>query len=976
MENKEAAMKWEQEAVEELVEDETRLIVRKSTHRKDNEAAEISALDNIAQVSNGVSESNGHAGEAANGVQNGDFCHGEELKVEEPGRVHNIEQSGGVFEVGSNGAIEEDSTHEPGREEELDLEGVPSTGPEGINGDPKPENVLIFYDRDEGIWKCRICSWTYRNESICVDHIQNHKGQMHKLMNVKTLNFESEGVESTHTHIAKQTLKDPEDDTAFKITSLDSLIQNQDTPAITSTFEAHIENDNFLSSNTQPSQNLFQDHGGSHQSSTEIQSVEVDLINEDDLEVEEFDVERVLQKQATHDLYCPNCNSCITKRVILRKRKRRNRISDEDVQRNKKEFVLTSKLDAHTVQLPRDQIQHNDEVGENVDQLIRVDEDDRSQGPAIFRCLSCFSFFIPIGNGLSKLFGEKKGKEDVVDEQISNMKERGSSSKFASTKQKTVAEQGSSSQTDAGVVASSNLNGQIGQPSVVAKSDGLSLDFEGNEEITENNDTLKSRPEILSIPQQIPLSNGKVTIAIRDKSDTETNGRVDAAMENFDLHTKDQLNEPKYASPESNQSVTSVPIINQFTNEESVEDAVSYPEDCGLKLLISSNNGCLASEDSEKSQIANQSMQLGVNGASTDKEAIHVSAASLSVLNVADVNGQMNASLSVVFEKNAKDAAPIESVLENKNPNFRNNEKSGEVYPSEVPQLIFTKTKLEVPSNRSPNVDNVSYSPAGQGKDAVIMIDAAQPTESSEIVPDVIHPTETTLSQATTQTSIAGRDGRKETEIEVIKSIVYGGLAESITSLSVVSSAAGGGAATLNVLALGMANLIGGLFVICHNIWELRGERKEQFTNRISGVADEGVRYKELLGRRENFILHATVAIISYLVFGLVPPAVYGFTFRKTDDKQLKLVVVAAASIMCIAVLAIGRAYVRRPPKPYLKTVLRFVILGFMVSGVGYAAGDLVARLLEKLGLFQSDTGMALGLLSSAEIVPPAWASY
>ncbi|KAL6006691.1 hypothetical protein ACLOJK_032184 [Asimina triloba] len=36
----------------------------------------------------------------------------------------------------------------------------------------------------------------------------------------------------------------------------------------------------------------------------------------------EMDVERVLEEQDTHDLYCPNCNSCITKRVILRKRKR------------------------------------------------------------------------------------------------------------------------------------------------------------------------------------------------------------------------------------------------------------------------------------------------------------------------------------------------------------------------------------------------------------------------------------------------------------------------------------------------------------------------------------------------------------------------------------------------------------------------------------------------------------------------------
>lgn len=50
---------------------------------------------------------------------------------------------------------------------------------------------------------------------------------------------------------------------------------------------------------------------------------EVDLIEEIDNEFTDLDVERVLQKQNTHDLYCPNCNSCITTRVVLHRRRRR-----------------------------------------------------------------------------------------------------------------------------------------------------------------------------------------------------------------------------------------------------------------------------------------------------------------------------------------------------------------------------------------------------------------------------------------------------------------------------------------------------------------------------------------------------------------------------------------------------------------------------------------------------------------------------
>ncbi|XP_073292855.1 membrane protein of ER body-like protein [Primulina huaijiensis] len=190
-------------------------------------------------------------------------------------------------------------------------------------------------------------------------------------------------------------------------------------------------------------------------------------------------------------------------------------------------------------------------------------------------------------------------------------------------------------------------------------------------------------------------------------------------------------------------------------------------------------------------------------------------------------------------------------------------------------------------------------------------------------------------------------DVRRNSKIEVIKSIVYGGLAELITSLSVVSSAAGGDATTLNILALGMANLIGGFFVICHNLWELRCEQTDQ-------VNSQSDRYQELLGQRQNFKLHAIVCVLSYFIFGLTPIVVYGFSFRQSEERELKLVVVGAVSLVCIIALSIGKAYVCRPPKAYVKTVVNFVILGFMASGISYAVGVLVKRFLERLGLFQS----------------------
>ena len=59
---------------------------------------------------------------------------------------------------------------------------------------------------------------------------------------------------------------------------------------------------------------------------------------------DEFDVETVIKKQETHDLFCPNCNSCITKRVILHKRKRKIPVPGEIAKRNKPETSNPSEV--------------------------------------------------------------------------------------------------------------------------------------------------------------------------------------------------------------------------------------------------------------------------------------------------------------------------------------------------------------------------------------------------------------------------------------------------------------------------------------------------------------------------------------------------------------------------------------------------------------------------------------------------------
>lgn len=143
----------------------------------------------------------------------------------------------------------------------------------------------------------------------------------------------------------------------------------------------------------------------------------------------------------------------------------------------------------------------------------------------------------------------------------------------------------------------------------------------------------------------------------------------------------------------------------------------------------------------------------------------------------------------------------------------------------------------------------------------------------------------------------------------------------------------------------------------------------------ISETGTQEDRYKELLGRKENFWLHTTVSILSYLIFGLVPPVVYCFSFRQSNDTNLKLAAAAAASFACIILLAVGKAYVGKPQRSYFRTVLFYVIAGFSASGVSFLVGELVRKLLEKLGWFESSSDLIMPLLE-AKPFEGAWASF
>lgn len=128
-------------------------------------------------------------------------------------------------------------------------------------------------------------------------------------------------------------------------------------------------------------------------------------------------------------------------------------------------------------------------------------------------------------------------------------------------------------------------------------------------------------------------------------------------------------------------------------------------------------------------------------------------------------------------------------------------------------------------------------------------------------------------------------------------------------------------------------------------------------------------RYQELLGRRENFWVHATLVFLSYIIFGLIPPVVYGFSFRGSDNRDFKIAAVGGSSLACIFLLAIGKAHNQKPPnRSYVKTVLYHVSIGFTTSGLSYVFGDLIKKLVGQLHLFDSSL--------EPNSMKAGWASY
>ncbi|TMW97492.1 hypothetical protein EJD97_005393 [Solanum chilense] len=714
----------------------------------------------------------------------------------------------------------------------------------------------------------------------------------------------------------------------------------------------YLKSYNLSSSSVQFSKNLSEDHSIVHKSTAvdEIESADPDLIDDSDTDVKDFDVENVLQKQNTHDLYCPNCKSCITKRVILSKRKRKIRVSGVDVKRVKPEVVVDSKVDASHVQAADDEVRDGADSYLDNTPPVAADDYHPDREPELFRCLSCFSFFIPAGSGI--------GASAVINDSGVLMPSAPPAYSSSEITQEAGGNFLGSTNQDA------NMKGKM-VIDRVGKSENATKSQEGGSVFDFLDSETHNQPTVSASSNEVQ-GNDKNDELLRNT------GRLQVSNGNLVQET------PPASSDKKDELLRPGGKI-QVSNGNLVQGSLPASQQNELKLLITSTK-------EESLTIEKPETDLKSDVAILNKDPATTGFA----LNGLDGNGKPKFLTEIPHEhvQHIEAMLPSESLVANNDNKFQLSSEDG-AHHYEVSKHTITKTNIEIHSKQPlsvdehdlissvkdalsnqdapdniPNISVVAAANSIAGNDTIITVEAGNETR------------ETASANVDTQIdSVEGQatDGADGYKIEIIKSIIFGGLAESITSLSVVASATGGDTTTLNILVLAMANLFGGLFIIFHNLWELKRDRFEQASNQI--MEKQVDRYREQLGRRENFTLHAVLVILSYIIFGLLPPVTYGFSFRKSDDKDLKIVAVSAASLVCILMLATGKAYVQRAPKPYFKTISTYIVLGFTVSGVSYAAGILINRLLEKLGLFKPSSTVNLFLPETPE-TGAAWASF
>ncbi|XP_044438881.1 membrane protein of ER body-like protein isoform X2 [Triticum aestivum] len=789
----------------------------------------------------------------AHGSSNGDGNHHASGGDEE----EEDDASGGDEEDHANGGGEEEAVVE---EEEVKVE------------EQQQRHKSIVFDPAKGLWKCRHCDWTYRLASPCEDGILNHQGYRHQIeWNPKSLVHKEPFYGSLNrvpdiiTEVSARYLV-----TGTMRSGAEKEDSNGTLTPKRKGLEAHENGNGEI--NHGPSNGKLENgshSNGSHQvpndgepkmeymfeiNKTEIYPTEVDKdghVTEAQPKVEEYDLEKILDQQETYELFCPNCTSCITRRVILKKRKRTVRTTPTD-EPSKRPYIEGQ---VPPVTLPD-----------------RVEE----ESPDVFRCLSCFSFFIPTGCSFNifRIFGRRgvDGQPDVLPPPAS----------------------------EDTPPRSENCTSWL-----------LSCFQTGDS-------PYQPHP---ADPMTVPLLPGNTTTVTESQSSTS-----------HVYHSQGTVVKPEHPTVES-------PSENQA-------DPADSPRTPSLPGMATPGGVTTTTTETNESHVQHShgTQQLTVDSSSQHQKT---------TTTVED----NETTTTVTSEKNTTSSksttgAPSASPQTS---------SSTEYFKQDVSEVVTGKMPSggAIMDPTHPQISYKGFTPRGD-----------IPTSSN---PQPANPDHVVVPVLGGVNQVAPRQQQRD-DWDILKAIVYGGLVESVTSLSVVSAAASSGAKTLDIFILGIANLIGGLPLIFHNIADLRDIRD------VDGNDEQVGHYWLQLGKRSKARLHMVMALLSYMVFGLLPPVLYGLSFRESNDRENKMMAVAGASLACIALLALGKAHVHT--RTYFKTLMYYLMIAVSSSGLSYVAGVLITRLLVQYGIIEqggsarAPPGLSSRFAYAAGAESSAWASF
>ncbi|EMS59594.1 hypothetical protein TRIUR3_11535 [Triticum urartu] len=808
--------------------------------------------------------------------------------------VHARENGNGHGHGNGGGAEEPEAAPEVEHKEEEEAPEEPKVAEE------EQQHKSIFFDAAKGLWKCRHCDWTYRLSSPCGNGTIDHRGYRHQIERNSESLVEKKGsfygspnkVPDIITEVSARYL------VTGTMRSGDGKEEANETPSTKDKqLEAH-ENGNVQEINHGPSNGKLENgshSNGSHQvpngaepkteylfeiNKTQMYPTEVDKdkhVTEAQPKVEEYDLEKILDQQETHDLFCPNCKSCITRRVILKKRKRTVRPANPHApsKRPYTEEVL--------VPLPSATLPGSDE----------------QESPDVFRCLSCFSFFIPAGCSFNifRIFGRRDlDQVDVLPPPAS------------------VDTPPRSENCTSWLLSCFQPEDCPNQPH---PADSVTVPLLSGTQSSNNTTTTTE-----SSRSYVHHSHG--TVVKPEQS------RVESPLEN--QAAPDPATTPVLSDTQSPNDTTTTTGSSTYYVHHS-QGTVANPE----------HSTAESSSDHQTTTITTTTTTKATATSSSTNTSSHTASATgffhTDTLEV--ITGEMPPS--------KPDGGANHHLLGHDDVHRTATTASENGFTTHSVHASGVKVN-------GPNVTNVA-------RGDISTTPIPQTTDSHHVAVSV--PEEVNL--------VAPRPQQRD-DWDIPKAIVYGGLVESVTSLSVVSAAASSGAKTLDIFILGIANLIGGLPVIYHNIAVLRDIRDVNDDERVG-------QYWLQLGRRSKARLHMVLALLSYIVFGLLPPVVYGLSFRESNDRENKMMAVAGASLACIALLALGKAHVQTAPRAYFKTLMYYLTIAVSSSGLSYVAGVLITRLLEHFGIIEQG-GLAapappgLSFAHSEGAQTSAWASF